>query len=107
MMSYVVSGRDTKESESLSSICMSVALRSCAARTLSSLSGWEDSEGGERSNVRRVDVGTEGFGGAGEKSEALWRVTEGGMAEWDLLEERVACAPVVLFRNHNAGAKNI
>ena len=52
MMSKVDSGRETRERESRSSIWMSVALRSWAARTLSSFSGWEARDGGERRRVR-------------------------------------------------------
>ena len=52
MTSYVASGRATRDRDNRSSIWMSVALRSWAARMLSSFSGWEDKDGGDSKRVR-------------------------------------------------------
>lgn len=81
MMSKVESGRETRERESRSSIWMSVALRSWAARTASSFSGWEARDGGERRRVRGgLAKPFVPFEGGTLKSEDVSMVTEGAIA---------------------------
>ena len=52
MVEYVEGGNCTRESDSRSSIWISVAWRSWASRIELSFSGWEDREGGERRRTR-------------------------------------------------------
>ena len=52
-----------------------MALRSWAARTLSSFSGCEDSDGGERSKALKAGKRGEDINGADEKSEILSKAT--------------------------------
>ena len=56
-----------------------MALRSCAARTLLSFSGCDDSDGGESSRVRALDTLLAAFDSVGAKSEVLSMVIAGVM----------------------------
>lgn len=58
---------------------MSVALRSCASRTLLSFSGWEERDGGERSRVRGSELDFDVIAEEGLKSGVVSRVTAGAM----------------------------
>ena len=78
-MSNVAGGRETRDSDNRSSIWMSVAFRSCVARTLLSFSGCDDSDGGESRRVRGVDTLFAALDWIGAKSEVLSMVTAGAM----------------------------
>lgn len=70
----------TRERERRSSIWISVALRSWAAKTLLSFSGCDESDGGDSSSVLGFDGLHSVFGRMGAKSEELSKVTAGAMA---------------------------
>ena len=59
---------------------MSVAFRSWAASTLFSLSGWDESEGGERRRLRRGEKLPAVFVWTGVKPKVLSVVTAGAIA---------------------------
>lgn len=59
---------------------MSVALRSWAAKTLSSFSGCDESDGGDSSSVLGFDGLPSVFRRMGAKSEVLSKVIAGAMA---------------------------
>ena len=78
-VSYVESGRETRDRESRSSIWMSVVVRSCAATILSNFSGWEDRDGGESKSDLVVDMLSAGLDCGVAKSEVVSRITEGAI----------------------------
>lgn len=63
---------------------MSVAFRSCAARTLSSFSGCDDKDGGDRRSVRGADGEPTAFNCTGAKSDVLSKETAGAIVNSDL-----------------------
>ena len=76
MASYVDFGNATKPSDKRSSICMSVAARSCISSMSFNFSGWEDKDGGERRSVR-LEIGFDDCCGGIVKSGDISMVAVG------------------------------
>ncbi len=76
----MASGRETRDKDRRSSIWISVAFRSWAATTLSSFSGWEDRDGGERRRLRKGGEWLIDFVLVGAKSKVVSISTAGAIA---------------------------